>query len=437
MRLFRTFDLVVRNRIRWKNSEPSKRSILAKSIRRELVDMGPTFVKVGQYISTRNDFFPEELTKEFSKLQDSVEPFDISIIDLEVPNLIVTPEPIASGSIGQVHKAYYNDKKCIVKLLRPDIQEQVDEDIFNLKIISRIINIFSPGGSDDIQMFLREFENMIIMETNFNKEYENMKNFRKNFEEIEWIIVPEVYYASQNILIMEYVKSQKITETSSYNKKSLAWSLTKSQILQIINTGYFHGDPHPGNVGVRDGKLVYYDFGMVSYISESQKNALKTLLVAISSKDEKQIISILSYLDLVGNDKEEVSKFINIFLNYIDDNNPSKLKKLVELKSNPLKISGSFFYLIRSFSIIEGVCKNLDTTYNTNEFIIKFVEESDIFEDMFLETLRTTFSDMNNMSYRLTTIENAIETNRKSSSNRNFIILFILLVSDWIVGFFG
>lgn len=437
MRLFKTFDLVIRNRIRWKNSEPSKRSILARSIRKELVEMGPTFVKVGQYISTRNDFFPEELTEEFSKLQDSVEPFDITIINLEVPNLVVTPEPIASGSIGQVHKAYYNDKKCIVKVLRPDIENQVADDILNLKVISGIINIFSRGGSDDIQMFLREFENMIVMETNFNKEYENMKNFRKNFEEIEWVIVPEVYYASQNILIMEYVKSQKITETSSYNKKSLAWSMTKCQILQIINTGYFHGDPHPGNVGVRGGKLVYYDFGMVSYISESQKNALKTLLVAISNKDDKQIISILSYLDLVGNDKEEVSKFINIFLNYIDDNNPSKLKKLVELKSNPLKISGSFFYLIRSFSIIEGVCKNLDSTYNTNDFIIKFIEESDIFEEMFLETLRTTFSDMNNLSYRLTTIENAIETNRKSSSNRNFIILFVLLVSDWIVGFFG
>ena len=437
MRLFKTFDLVIRNRIRWKNSEPSKRSILARSIRKELVEMGPTFVKVGQYISTRNDFFPEELTEEFSKLQDSVEPFDIRTIDLEVPNLVVTPEPIASGSIGQVHKAYYNDKKCIVKVLRPDIQDQVNKDIFNLKIISGMINIFSQGGSDDIQMFLSEFENMIVMETNFNKEYENMKNFRKNFEEIEWVIVPEVYYASQNVLIMEYVKSQKITETSSYNKKSLAWSMTKCQILQIINTGYFHGDPHPGNVGVQEGKLVYYDFGMVSYISESQKNALKTLLVAISTKDDKQIISILSYLDLVGNDKEEVSKFINIFLNYIDDNNPSKLKEIVELKSNPLKISGSFFYLIRSFSIIEGVCKNLDSTYNTNDFIIKFIEESDIFEDMFLETLRTTFSDMNNLSYRLTTIENAIETNRKSSSNRNFIILFVLLVSDWIVGFFG
>lgn len=431
MRLVKTFDLVLRNKVRWRQ-QPEKRKHLAKSIRKEIVDLGPTYIKVGQYISTRNDIFPQELVQELSKLQDSVEPFDINEVNLDVKDLIINPEPIASGSIGQVHRAKYRSKKCVVKLLRPNIKEQSLDDIKNIKTFSSILKFISPTGSSDISNFVNELENMFIMEMDFFRESQNISNFRKNFEDVDWVVIPEVYYVDQNVLIMEYIKSEKITESDKYNNKSLAWTITKSQIMQVVNTGYFHGDPHPGNVGISDGKLVYYDFGMVSYISDSQKNALKTLMVGITNKNEKQILSVLDYLDLIGNDKEDIEKFVKIFLDYIEDNDPEKLKNILELNSNPLKISGSFFYLVRSFSIIEGVCKTLDPSYNTNDLIMRYIDESDIMEDMFMETLKTTFTDVTNLNYRLSSIEKSVEN---SQSNLTLTFFILILISDWVVAF--
>ncbi len=431
MRLVKTFDLVLMNRVRWRQ-QPEKRKHLAKCIRKEIVEMGPTYIKVGQYISTRNDIFPQELVQELSKLQDSVEPFDINEVNLDVKDLVINPEPIASGSIGQVHRARYNNKKCVVKVLRPNIKEQSLDDIKNIKFFSNILTFISPTGSSDISNFVNELENMFIMEMDFFKESQNISNFRKNFEDVDWVLIPEVYYVDQNILIMEYIKSEKITESGKYNNKSLAWTITKSQIMQVVNTGYFHGDPHPGNVGITDGKLIYYDFGMVSYISDNQKNALKTLMVGITNKNEKQILSVLDYLDLIGNDKEDIEKFVKIFLDYIEDNDPKKLKNILELNSNPLKISGSFFYLVRSFSIIEGVCKTLDPSYNTNDLIMRYIDESDIMEDMFMETLKTTFTDVTNLNYRLSSIEKSVEN---SQSNLTLTFFILILISDWVVGF--
>lgn len=431
MSLVKTFDFVFRNRIRWRQ-QPEKRKYLARNIRKELVDLGPTYIKVGQYISTRNDIFPNELVEELSKLQDSVEPFDINEVSLDVKDLVINPEPIASGSIGQVHRARYRKKKCVVKVLRPNIKEQSLDDIRNIKLFSDILKFISPTGSSDISNFVNELENMFIMEMDFFKESQNISNFRKNFGDVEWVVVPEVYYVDQNVLIMEYIKSEKITETTNYDKKSLAWTITKSQIMQVINTGYFHGDPHPGNVGISNGKLIYYDFGMVSYISDSQKGALKTLMIGITNKNEKQILSVLDYLDLIGNNKEDIEKFVKFFLDYIEDNDPEKLKNILELNSNPLKVSGSFFYLVRSFSIIEGVCKTLDPSYNTNDLIMRYIDESDIMEDMFMETLKTTFTDVTNLNYRLSSIEKSVEN---SQSNLTLTFFFIILISDWIVGF--
>jgi len=431
MRLVKTFDFVIRNKVMWRQ-QPDKRKHLARSIKKELVNLGPTYIKVGQYISTRNDIFPEELVRELSKLQDSVEPFDIHEVNFDVDDFVINTEPIASGSIGQVHMATYKNKKCVAKVLRPNIKEQSSDDIKNIKIFSNILKFISPTGYSDISKFVNELENMFIMEMDFFKESQNILNFTKNFEDIDWVIIPEVYYVDHNILIMEYVKSEKITEIDKYDNKSLAWTITKSQIMQVVNTGYFHGDPHPGNMGISDGKLVYYDFGLVSYISDGQKNALKTLMVGITNKNEKQILSVLDYLDLIGNNKEDIEKFVKIFLDYIEDNDPEKLKNVLELNSNPLNINGSFFYLVRSFSIIEGVCKTIDPSYNTRDMIMRYIDESDIMEEMFMETIKTTFTDVTNLNYRLSSIEKSVD---KSESKFTITFFIIILISDWIVAF--
>ena len=225
-----------------------------------------------------------------------------------------------------------------------------------------------------------------------------------------------MYYASDDVLIMEYVPSTKITEATGYDKKSLTWAITKSQIMQILNSGFFHGDPHPGNVGVKDGKLVYYDFGMVSEISIKQKNTLIALLIAITSENEDQILAILNTLGLVNRDATGLRKFVRFFLDYIRKNkveNPEQIQELVEIQNNPIKFSGSFFYLIRSFALIEGTCKQLDDDYSSSKMLQRYVKETDVMEDAVVTSIRNTFSDISGVSYRLSMIERTVKGNQQ------------------------
>ena len=438
MRLNRTLKTIVNTRVRWK-FQPHLRREIAHQARRELTDLGPTFVKIGQYISTRDDLFPIEIVEEFKFLQDQVEPFVWKPDGIDITN--VSLEPLAAASLGQVHLCEYQGHKCVIKVLRPGVKDQVKDDVKNLMIIAKFLEIVNPTGSRDISMFLRELESMLEMETNYLIESKNTEKFRKNFQDIDWIIVPKVYHATEEIIIMEYVPSTKITDVQGYNKKSLAWALTKSQIMQVLNTGVFHGDPHPGNVGVLDGKLVYYDFGMVSEITIKQKKTLLALLFAITNENEEQILAILNNLGIVSSDPTGLRTFVRFFLDYIKKNDPENVEELLALKNNPIKLSGSFFYLIRSFGLIEGISKKLDPTYNNSDLLKRYVEESDMIENAMLMSVQNTFQDMTGVSYRLANIEKRVKKQQQDESDRNLILLILLLLTvlenDWIISLLG
>jgi ubiquinone biosynthesis protein len=441
-RLFRTLDLVVGTRVKWA-TQPHKRKQIARETKDKVVNLGPTFVKIGQYVSTRNDVFPPDIIKEFTKLQDDVLTMEWDTVQdviqkEEVPALDnVCHLPLASASLGQVHMATYNDKECVVKVLRPGVVDQIENDIKNLMFIADFFRFMNPTGSQDIIMFVNELESMLKMETDYIQEANNTRIFKKNFNDTNWVIVPEVYEATSNLLVMEYVPSTKITETRGVNRKSLAWALTKSQIIQILNSGFFHGDPHPGNVGVKDGKLVYYDFGMVSEISIKQKNTLVALLIAITSENEDQILAILNNLGLVASNPSGLRKFVRFFLDYIKNNDikdPEQVQELLAIQNNPIKFRGSFFYLVRSFALIEGVSKQLDPDYSSSKMLERYVMESDVMEDAMMTSIRNTFSDISGVSYRLSSIEKRVKNNQDLANEKDLLVitfLFVLLLNNY------
>ncbi len=445
-RLMKTLDLIVRNRVQW-TLQPKVRRRIARRTKESVVDLGPTFVKIGQYVSTRGDVFPEEIIDEFVQLQDNVYSMEwcqVEPIVCRVPGLTdVKRDPLASASLGQVHVAKYKGCECVVKVLRPETREQLENDVENLKIISNFFRIFNHTGSNDMDLFVNELESMLKMETDYKREARNTKIFRKNFDNLDWVIVPQVYYSDDNVIVMEYVPSTKITEVEGYDKTSLTWALTKSQILQVLGSGFFHGDPHPGNVGVSDGKLVYYDFGLVSEISIKQKNTLIALLIAITSENEDQILAILNNLGLISSDPTGLRKFVRFFLDYIQKNDikaPEQIKELVSIQNNPVKFSGSFFYLIRSFALIEGTSKQLDPSYSSSKMLQQYVAETDVMEDAVVNSIRNTFSDISGVSYRLSSIEKQVKNDRTSKEQRDLLIISVLLslllenygVVDWI-----
>jgi len=255
--------------------------------------------------------------------------------------------------------------------------------------------------------------------------------FKKNFEGVDWVIVPDVYYADENVLVMEYVPSTKITEVVGMNKQSLAWALTKSQIMQVLTTGFFHGDPHPGNVGVRGTSLVYYDFGMVSQISPRQKQSLVALMIAITNENEEQIIVILNSLGLLGKDPTGIRTFVRFFLDYIKNNrvtDPEKVREILQTGNNPIKFSGSFFYLVRSFALIEGVSKTLDPTYSSGKLLQRYAEESDVMEEAVFASLQNTITDITGFSYRLSSIEKRVKRQQKMYADMTNLTLVILVL---------
>ena len=441
-RLVRTLDLVIGTKVKWNMTKNKHR--LAVDTKNKVVSLGPTFVKVGQYVSTRGDIFPDELIHEFTKLQDDVMPMEWT----QVENIIyqenlknlenISHKPIASASLGQVHTCTYDGKNSVIKILRPNVVEQIENDVKNLKFISNIFKIFNPTGANDIIIFVDELEDMLKMETDYKKESENTKIFAKNFQDVDWVIVPDVYTATSNAIVMEYVPSTKITEADGYDKKTLTYAITKAQIMQVLNSGFFHGDPHPGNVGIKDGKLVYYDFGMISQITIKQKNTLLALLIAITSENEDQILAILNNLGLIAKDPTGLRKFVRFFLEYIRKNqiqDPEQIKELAAIQNNPVKLSGSFFYLIRSFALIEGISKTLDPDYSSAEALQKYAEESELMESAMVMSIRNTFSDMSSVSYRLSSIEKRVQKGIDERKMKDMYIIFgmitLLLSQLW------
>ena len=434
-RLAKTLDLVVNTRVKWKYTRNKHR--LAVQTKNKVANLGPTFVKIGQYVSTRGDIFPDEIIHEFTKLQDDVSPMDwIQVEDiLERENLEnlenISHKPLASASLGQVHTCTYNGNPSVVKVLRPNVTEQIEDDIKNLKFISNFFRIFNPTGANDLVIFVDELEQMLKMETDYNREAQNTRIFAKNFQDVDWVIVPEVYTSSHNAIVMEYVPSTKITEADEYNKKTLTYAITKAQIMQVLNSGFFHGDPHPGNVGVKDGKLVYYDFGMISEITIKQKNTLLALLIAITSENEDQILSILNNLGLIARDPTGLRKFVRFFLEYIRKNeiqDPEQIKELSAIQNNPVKLSGSFFYLIRSFALIEGISKTLDPEYSSGLALQKYAEESELMESAMVMSIRNTFTDMSSVSYRLSSIEKKVQKANDDRQIKDSYVIFSLII---------
>lgn len=167
------------------------------------------------------------------------------------------------------------------------------------------------------------------------------------------------------------------------------------------------------------------------------------MLIAITSENEDQILAILNNLGLISSDPTGLRKFVRFFLDYIQKNDikdPEQIKELVSIQNNPVKFSGSFFYLIRSFALIEGTSKQLDPSYSSSKMLQQYVAETDVMEDAVVNSIRNTFSDISGVSYRLSSIEKQVKNDRASKEQRDLLIISVLLslllenygVVDWI-----
>ncbi len=376
--------------------QAARRKILAVWIRNTLLDLGPTFIKVGQLFSTRADIFPTEYVEELSKLQDRVPAFSYTQVEIiiekelgkKIPDLFHSfePIPLAAASLGQVHKAVlHSGEAVVIKIQRPGLKKLFEIDLQILKGISRYFQNHPKWGKGrDWMGIYEECCKILWEEIDYLGEGRNADAFRRNFRGYDWVKVPRVYwrYTSSRVLALEYAPGIKITqyealEAAGLDRKILARQGAQAYLLQLLDNGFFHADPHPGNLAVSpDGALIFYDFGMMGRIKANVREGLMETLFGIASKDGDRVVESLVNLGAISptEDMGPVRRSVQYMLDHFMDKpfeNQSVAAisdDLYEIAYNqPFRFPATFTFVMRAFSTLEGVGKGLDPDFNFME----------------------------------------------------------------------
>jgi predicted unusual protein kinase regulating ubiquinone biosynthesis (AarF/ABC1/UbiB family) len=374
----------------------ARRKAQAIWIRTTLLDLGPTFIKVGQLFSTRADIFPSEYVEELAKLQDKVPAFSYdqveAIIEQElgkkIPELFQSfePVPLAAASLGQVHKAVlHSGESVVVKVQRPGLKKLFEIDLQILKGITRYFqNHPKWGRGRDWIGIYEECCRILWEEIDYLSEGRNADTFRRNFRDYGWVKVPRVYwrYASPRVLTLEYVPGIKVSqyeaiEAAGLDRKAIARQGAEAYLHQLLDNGFFHADPHPGNIAVSpNGALIFYDFGMMGRIKSNVREGLMETLFGIASKDGDRVVKSLIDLGAIApaEDMGPVRRSVQYMLdNFMDKpfENQSVAAisdDLYEIAYNqPFRFPATFTFVMRAFSTLEGVGKGLDPEFNFME----------------------------------------------------------------------
>ncbi len=373
-----------------------RRQSQAVWIRDTFLDLGPTFIKVGQLFSTRADLFPSEYVEELSKLQDRVPAFSYEQVEVIIKQDLgkpVTelfrsfdPIPLAAASLGQVHRAQLHSmEEVVVKVQRPGLRKLFTIDLQILKGITRYFqNHPDWGRGRDWMGIYEECCRILWEEIDYINEGRNADTFRRNFRSYDWVKVPRVYwrYASPRVLTLEYLPGIKIShyealEAAGLDRKSIANLGARAYLQQLLNDGFFHADPHPGNIAVSpEGALIFYDFGMMGRIKLNVREQLMETLFGIAEKNaERVVVSLvelgaLSPVDDMGPVRRSVQYMLDHFMDkpFEEQSVSSISDDLYEIAyDQPFRFPATFTFVMRAFSTLEGVGKGLDPEFNFME----------------------------------------------------------------------
>ncbi|AXV37616.1 MAG: protein kinase [Methanobacterium sp. BRmetb2] len=367
-------------------------------------ELGPTFVKLGQMLSTRPDLVGHKMADEFAKLQDDAKPFDFKIVKSTIEKELGKPldllfsnfnsEPVAAASIGQVHRAFLIDgTEVAIKIQRPGIQEIVDKDLVIMHHMAGLINKTIPSMRIfNIPVIVDEFEKSITKEMDYQLEARNTQNFGANFANDEGIYVPRIFsdYSTSLVLTMEFMHGNKMVNVldnpDGFDDKLLAKRVAKSYFKQILEDGFFHADPHPGNMYVLENNvLCYIDFGMMGHIDNEFMANLGELFMHAIDYNADAVINQLIYMHIIDQtvDRQLLKRDImDVFDRYYGASlQEMRLGNIMKDLAIPLiykyqtHIPPEFTLIIRSVSLIEGVAYSLDPEFDATNVLKPMVKK--------------------------------------------------------------
>lgn len=372
-------------------------------MRLAIEELGPTFVKLGQLLSTRPDLIPASYLKEFAKLQDNVPPFPFkelfNQISLELsrdPYEIfqeLDPEPLAAASIAQVHRARLHDgQRVVIKVRRPGILETVETDIDLMMSFALLAERHIPGADlYDPVGIVKEFARTIRREMDLAREGHTIEKFAENFKNDPTLYFPKVHReaTTKGVLTMEYIDGIKVNDldalrAAGMDLKAIATRGANTFLRMVLQHGFFHGDPHPGNVLILPGNIIcLLDYGMVGRLDHQLKTYLADILMAIVSRNVDDIINLLVYsgeitdqLDTRGL-RRELSEFIDSYyevpLREIEIGH--MLMDLIEIiTAFRIKLQPDLVLLAKSLVTVEGMGRELDPDFDMVSILRPYME---------------------------------------------------------------
>ncbi|CAB1262796.1 Protein kinase [Clostridiaceae bacterium BL-3] len=377
-----------------------------QNLRKAFEELGPTFIKIGQILSSRPDIMPSQYIEELSKLQDDVLPEsyeNINKVFFEEFNKNIEDcfqhfekIPLASGSIAQVYNATLkNGKNVIVKIQRPNIKEKMETDIYILYKIIKITKVKFKESLIDPEEALDELLFSTKQELNFNLEASNMSKFKKLNENVNFCYVPYVVneLSGIKVLTMEKIYGFKINnieklKKEKYDLQDLGKKLALSFFKQVFTDGFFHADPHPGNLMVLNKKICFLDFGIVGTISPRLRLLLNEAIMSIVHKDTDKLVSVIISIgvkkDLIDRNKlyEDVELFL---INYLSTSlkNIKISVLLTEIfkcaKNNSITLPKNLILLVKSLIMVEGLVTEISPEIDILDIAIPFVKSNNKF----------------------------------------------------------
>lgn len=358
-----------------------------------LLDLGPTFVKIGQALSTRADLLPREYVGALGQLQDRIPPFSsaeaIAVIESELGNSIHTlyrdfdRYPLASASLGQVHKArLHTGEDVVVKVQRPGLERLFKLDIEVLQQLVRVFQRFFPATREyELEAIYHEFFGLLYKEIDYIHEGKNADLFRENFRDYPRILVPKIYwrYTTTKVLTLEYIPGIKIDdrqtmEACGINTKEIIQLGICCYLKQLLQDGFFQSDPHPGNMAVsQDGNLIFYDFGTMAEVKPIAKDQMIKTFFAILRKDTDEVVDTLTYMGLIEPmaDMRPVRRVVAFMLDKFTEK-PIELQAFDQLRGEiylmfeqqPFRLPAQMTFILKSLTTLDGIARTLDPEYN-------------------------------------------------------------------------
>ncbi len=375
------------------NNSPKHRNRRAQWLVGTLLDLGPTFIKIGQALSTRADLLPLEYVQALGQLQDRVPEFDateaIAIIESELGNSIhalyrdFDRFPLAAASLGQVHKArLHTGEDVVVKVQRPGLERLFNLDFEVLHRLVRFSNRYVPGITKyDLEAIYHEFFNLLYQEIDYLHEGKNADRFAEHFRDYPRIAVPTVYwrYTTKRVLTLEYLPGIKIDdrqtlEACGINAKEIIQLGICAYLKQLLQDGFFQSDPHPGNMAVsQEGKLIFYDFGTMAEVKPIAKDQMIKTFFAVLRKDTDEVVSTLTYMGLLEPvaDMTPVRRLVDFILERFTEK-PIDLQSFDQMRSDiylmfeqqPFRLPAQMTFILKALTTLDGIARTLDPEYN-------------------------------------------------------------------------